>query len=52
MDEAMQKSGTSGRRLALAIVLIGALAAVAGLMFRQFTPPSPPTTQPAATDQT
>jgi ABC-type xylose transport system permease subunit len=50
MDEAMQTSGTSGRRLAIAIVVMGVLAAVAGLMFREFTPPSPPATQPAATE--
>jgi hypothetical protein len=36
--------------LAIAIVVMGVLAAVAGLMFREFTPPSPPATQPAATE--
>jgi len=41
-----QRGGTSGRRLAIAIVLIGAAAAVAALYFREFTPRIPPTTQP------
>jgi hypothetical protein len=44
--------GTSGRRLALAIVSIGVVAGVAALFFREFTPrtvpPAQPATQPAA----
>ena len=45
-DATQQKAGTSGRRLAIVIVVIGVLAAIAGLLFREFTPPStPPTTQ-------
>lgn len=52
MGEATQQSGNSGRRLAIAIVLIGILGAIAGLLFREFTPPSTPATQPAATQPT
>ena len=48
-DATQQNAGTSGRRLAIAIVVIGVLAAIAGLLFREFTPPSPPPTQPAIT---
>jgi hypothetical protein len=38
--------GTSGRRLAAAIVVIGVLAGTAGLIFRQFTPRTEPATRP------
>jgi hypothetical protein len=43
-DATQQQAGTSGRRLAIGIVVIGVLAAIAGLLFREFTPPSPPPT--------
>jgi hypothetical protein len=46
-DKRGEASGTSGRRLAAAIVLIGVVAATAGLIFRQFTPRTEPTTKPA-----
>ena len=39
-------SGTSGRRLAVAIVVIGVIAGTAGLLFRQFTPRREPATRP------
>ncbi len=42
-----KRQGTSGRRLTVAIVIIGATAAVAALFFREFTPRNPPATQPA-----
>ena len=45
-----QKTGTSGRRLALVIVLIGVTAGIAALFFRQFTPREVPTTQAAPSD--
>ena len=52
MGEATQKSGISGRRLAIAIVLMGLIGATAGLLFREFTPPTKPATQPVATQPT
>jgi len=42
-------SGTSGRRLAIAIVVIGVTAGIAALYFRQFTPRKLPATQPSIT---
>jgi hypothetical protein len=42
-------SGTSGRRLAIAIVVIGVTAGIAALFFRQFTPRKLPATQTSTT---
>jgi hypothetical protein len=39
-------SGRSGRRLAVAIIVIGVTAGTAGLIFRQFTPRTEPATRP------
>lgn len=46
MVEPQRDTGTSGRRLAIAIVLIGVVAGVTALFFREFTPRTVPTTRP------
>jgi hypothetical protein len=50
MDGA-KRGGSSGKKLATAIVLIGVAAGVAALFFREFTPKNAPATQPAVTTQ-
>lgn len=48
--QAERGAGTSGRKLAIAIVLIGVTAGVAALFFREFTPPAQPATQALPSD--
>jgi hypothetical protein len=43
--------GTSGRRLAIAIVLIGTIAGAAALFFRQHMPRMEPATRPDSATQ-